>query len=140
MCGSTGRVELGDSSRPLIHAGRVLPALDALGEKHLHPDADSQHGPAAREAPFDGFITTAGPQGIHHGAECSDAGHDKSRRLLDEGAIAGQARIGSCRDERLHRGVDIARPVVEDSDQGCVGHRAPLVLGIPSTSGSRALA
>ena len=116
------------------------PALDAALEEHLHADADAEHGTAAGEPPLDELVATARAQRLHDGTERAHTRNDQAVRLEHEGAVGGETRIGPGRRERLDGGVDVARPVVEDRDERLRAHRAPFVLGIPSTSGSSALA
>ena len=135
-----GRIELGHDARPLAEALGVDAALDAALEQHLHADADAEHGPAAGEPALDELVAAARAQRLHDGAEGADARHDEAVGLEHERPVGGEPRVGARRRQRLDGGVDVARPVVEDRDERFRAHRAPFVLGIPSTSGSRAFA
>ena len=65
----------------------------------------------------------------------SGLGAEMARQLAVDGwSVALLAR----RRERLHGGVDVAGTVVENGDEWRGRHRAPLVLGTPTTSGSSA--
>ena len=147
------RVEFGDRAGPLAEPLGVVTAFHTVLEHHLHADTDAQHRQTSGETTFDDLVAARGAQGLHHGPEGSDAGYDQTCGVVDQATIGREPRIGSRGDEGLHRGVDIARPVVEHSHErplldagtglepcGGVGHRAPFVLGMPWTRGSSAFA
>src|SRR5699024_7909524 len=112
----------------------------AVLEEHLHPDADAEHRQSTGEPAFDELMAAALPQRVHDGAERADARHDEARGVTDEAAIARQTRVRAGGGEGLHRRVDVPGAVVQGRDEGGVGHRAPFVLGMPRTCGSRDLA
>ncbi len=140
MCGSTGALSWGDGPRPFAEALGVVAALDAVLEQHLHPDADPEHGATAGQTTIDDLVSAMGAQGITHGLERTDTGHDETVGLESGGAVACQHGIRTGGHERLDRRMDVARLVVEDRDARCCAHSAPLVEGTPSTRGSSALA
>ena len=133
-------IEFGDGSRPLPHARGVDAALDAVLEQHLHPDADAEHRAPARQPAADQLVAATRLERLHDRTEGADAGHHEPVGLEDEVAVGRQARVGTGGSQRLDGRVHVARSVVEDRDEGLRAHRAPLVLGMPSTSGSSALA
>ncbi len=133
-------VELGHGPGPLPHALGVDAAFDAVLEEHLHPDADPEHRQPAGQTALDELVAAARAERVHDRAERADSRDHETGGVLDETAIARQARVGAGGREGLDRRVDVAGAVIEDSDQGGVGHRAPFVLGMPRTCGSRALA
>ena len=138
-----GRVELRDGPGPFAETLRVVPPLHAEIEHDLHPDTDAEHRASPGETALDELVSALGAQRRHHRVEGPDARHHEPVRVPDEPGIRGEPRIGACRDQRLDGGVDVARPVVQDGD-GRAGrrlcHRAPFVLGMPSTRGSKAFA
>jgi hypothetical protein len=135
-----GRIELGHDSRPLPEALGVDAALDPAFEQHLHADADAEDRPAAGEPALDELVTADRPERLHDRTEGPHSGNDETVRVEDQAPVGGEPRVGSRRSQRLDRGVDVARPVVQHRDDRFRAHRAPLVLGIPSMRGSRAFA
>ena len=103
-------------------------------------DAEAEDGSAAGEPAFDQLVSSDRAERLHHGTEGAHAGDDEAVRLEDEPTVGGEPRVGPRRGQRLDGRVDVARSVIQDRDKRFRGHRAPLVLGIPSMRGSRAFA
>jgi hypothetical protein len=67
----------------------------------------------------------------------ADPGHDQAVGRRCKLGIRGYRDLRAGPGDRTLRGANVARSVVEDDNRR---HRAPLVLGTPSTRGSMAIA
>ena len=126
MCGSTGASSSvttpGHSPRPSVST----PALDAALEQHLHPDADAQNRATAGEPTVDDLVAAARAQRVHDRAERPHAGNDEPAASSISPRSAVSLASAPAAAERLHRGVHVARPVVQHRDQRPVASQSAL--------------
>ena len=111
-----GRLEFAHNARPLAEPRRLVSALDAVLEQHLHADADAEHGTTAGEPTLDELAAAHRIQLVHDGRERADAGHDQAVGRGDLRAVGGQLDGRARELERLGGRVNVAGAVVEDHD------------------------
>ena len=121
MCGSTGASSSvttpGHSPRPSVSTPRSTPRSNST----CMPTQMPSTGPPAREPPVDDLVAATRAQRLHDGAERADARARRGRRPRRPAPRSAVSRASApAAAERLDRGVDVARAVVEDRDERAV--------------------
>ena len=136
------RLQALDDAGPLAASLGAHAVLDALGEQDLHADADAQHRTSGDQATLD----DAHAVDRHGDPACTPRTHRRPARA-DRRPRPHRARrsvsvdLGTSALDGAHGRAEVARAVVEHRDAGTRSrHRAPLVLGMPVSRGSIAMA
>ena len=115
-------------------------------EGQLHPQADTEHRRARREALAQQLVQAELAQVVHRAREGPHAGQDEPGRRAQPVVLRADARARADVLERLLHRAAVAHAVVDDGDVHGLGEQArhavsvPFVLGTPVSVGSIATA
>ena len=126
-----GRLEFAHDAGPLFEAECLYSALNPELKEHLHADANAENRATPGKPAFDDLVAAVRAQRIHHCGKGTNTGHQQSVGFGAVLLVARQYRVCTGCFNGLHGRVNVACSVVEDDDG--LGHRAPLVLGMPCT-------
>src|SRR5512133_1860996 len=111
--------------------------LDPRLEQHLVTHADGKRRSPVAAPLGDDLWSANGSQARHARGERANARHYQAIGSYSKPGIASHVDLGSGTSDCPFRRADIARPVVEYDHSR---HKTPLVLGMPPTRGSYAIA